>query len=62
MKRINRKVDVSFDDIAMRLSLSFNLILAESITILNDSVKRKMEKVVVDISKFFSVKISIEQL
>ena len=62
MKRTNRKVDVSFDDIAMRLSLSFNLILAESITILNDSVKRKMEKVVVDISKFFSVKISIEQL
>ena len=62
MKRTNRKVDVSFDDIAMRLSLSFTLFLVKSITILNDSVKRKMEKVVVDISKFFSVKISIEQL
>ena len=62
MKRTNRKVDVSFDDISMRLSLSFTLILSKSITILNDSVKRKMEKVVVDISKFFSVKISIEQL
>ena len=62
MKRTNRKVDVSFDDILMRLSLSFILTLGKSITILNDSVKRKMEKVVVDISKFFSVKISIEQL